>query len=204
MSTRSDNSLVLVYSFLVNLSSWLELLLQIGINFCSQIIKHCNALLEGKEGVLRIEGGTWMGCSTVTELFHCFDLELSFILCMDWVESTALISLLWPGEVGWVWLRLSYPGWLKPAVQPHCLLLLRKEEAGQFPMGTRSFSIAFFWLMILFQPGGCVCAPNEWHARQKKLFFLGYCSFPMTSPGQTGSGELKNCSVCGRVRTEHG
>lgn len=37
----------------------------------------------------------------------------------------------------------------------------KKEEAGQLPMGTGSFSIALFWKMILIEPGDGICAPEN-------------------------------------------
>lgn len=75
-----------------------------------------------------------MSFNSVTELFHCFDLNpiLTFIFCMDWVESTALLGLSRPGEVGWVSLRFSLPGLLNQHLAMSFLAFVKEEEAGQF------------------------------------------------------------------------
>lgn len=51
--------------------------------------------------------------------------------------------------------------------------------------------------------GLCSCS-GKWPDGKKKVFFLSYCPFPMTSSGQTTRGVLKNCSGWGWVRTEWG
>lgn len=72
------------------------------------------------------------------------------LACGDWLSS----ALTWLS-------RLAENNLLQPP-----------SKTEQFPMATGSFSIAFFWMTILFQPGGCICALANDLSRKRNIYAL--------------------------------